>query len=1013
MGFFARAREMLGLTKLPDEQRALDISYDFSDRNEDHTWFSLDQAGRRAVDEGFDAPATVQRLLLKNLVDNDLAEEVDGGFSVPNEVIAGLDPEYKEVLNLPALFTGEIELRFEGTTASERFDAEITTSVSGQRRRLELDGPFVTPDKRTTYSVDLPLFTALVAIQQFRKAKQDGAAQEVDRVQLVFDLKQAQDSGLAINLGHLQDFNISKASSVGLAAERLSKGALSLKPVIEGLDPDSVLRKLHQTPRGAESALLREDRKFVILGKREVEALYEIADSNVIFAKNAEHFLRSPGTFLNGDLVDLDDFSSRVLGIGVINESKDPEAKQFSQEWFADDGRPYTPEILHSLVTSPEELEEAQEIIDEAHGHGEDLAVVQETVIDVSDKEQVRRTFAEVKAELEQPEPTDVEIAESTQSTVKIGIITEDVDEDIPDLTRRALAATLENDIDYSDLLRQPFPHQREGIEWMAGLMNESFQDSRVDMYRLSGALLADDMGLGKTYVTLVALREFMRLDVKYTGVSRPILGVLPVALLENWVSEVKQTFSESPFDEVVVLHGSTLDTYRARPGGETMASLEDLSDDLLIDPSQIRYALKVGTGHGASRLDKPRRLVLTTYDVLRQYQLSLASVDWGVAFFDEAQRVKEPTTQVTKAARAIKAGFTLMATGTPVENSLQNIFTLFDIAQPGLLGDWISFRKQWIPQSHGTEGTDLADIRLEKGRQLRQLIGPFMLRRTKEDELQNMPKKTIHSALTFTDAEDVEFNEWLAGPMSAMQEQLYDAVLADHKSSKSDKNNALQTLQRLREVSLHPDVHLNKESSWTAHRTSQETRHVMEESGRFIATLEALDRIKAADEKVIIFAINRKLQFALQLWMKALYGLDIHVVNGETKAAATSERDAHETRAARIKEFESQEGFNVIVMSPLAAGVGLTVVGANHVIHLERHWNPAKEAQATDRVYRIGQKKPVHVYLPVSKHSRLTSFDERLNELLLTKTDIKNAVMSPESADEKKALSPMSAILD
>lgn len=135
-------------------------------------------------------------------------------------------------------------------------------------------------------------------------------------------------------------------------------------------------------------------------------------------------------------------------------------------------------------------------------------------------------------------------------------------------------------------------------------------------------------------------------------------------------------------------------------------------------------------------------------------------------------------------------------------------------------------------------------------------------------------------------------------------------------------------------------------------------------------------------------------------------YGLNIHIINGDT--AAVQQKQDVLTRKTMIEQFEATVGFNIIIMSPVAAGVGLTVVGANHVIHVERHWNPAKEAQATDRVYRIGQQKDVYVHLPAALHPQFDSFDVHLDRLLNGKLMIKDAVVTPEPVDEKSMVASL-----
>jgi len=169
---------------------------------------------------------------------------------------------------------------------------------------------------------------------------------------------------------------------------------------------------------------------------------------------------------------------------------------------------------------------------------------------------------------------------------------------------------------------------------------------------------------------------------------------------------------------------------------------------------------------------------------------------------------------------------------------------------------------------------------------------------------------------------------------------------------------------------------------------------------------LKLLDEIRDKGEKVILFMMTKRLQRVLKLWLDQIYGLDIAVINGDTKAVATKAEEM--TRKKLISAFEAKSGFNVLVMSPVAAGVGLTVVGANHVVHLERHWNPAKEAQASDRVYRIGQKKEVFTHLPAVTHPQFDSFDVHLDRLLRGKLMLKDAVVTPEAVSESEMIHSM-----
>jgi SNF2 family DNA or RNA helicase len=202
-----------------------------------------------------------------------------------------------------------------------------------------------------------------------------------------------------------------------------------------------------------------------------------------------------------------------------------------------------------------------------------------------------------------------------------------------------------------------------------------------------------------------------------------------------------------------------------------------------------------------------------------------------------------------------------------------------------------------------------------------------------------------------------------------------------------------LLTLQDMKEVSEHPYLYDNT----LINRDSDE---LFESSARLQATIAFLDRIQAKNEKVIIFAERKDTQKMLQRICMDKYGIIPKIINGDTPTTAFSHKLS---RQAAIDDFQSQTGFNIIIMSPVAAGMGLNVTAANHVIHYSRHWNPAKENQATDRAYRIGQTKDVYVYYPMAVSSKFKSFDESLDELLSRKTSLATSTIFPTERVEVK----------
>jgi len=469
----------------------------------------------------------------------------------------------------------------------------------------------------------------------------------------------------------------------------------------------------------------------------------------------------------------------------------------------------------------------------------------------------------------------------------------------------------------------------------------------------------------------LAALAEARRVWVEPAD-RLPNLAVMPVALLENWLAEIESAFGSKlgPFEDVVVLQGSGLSDYRLRGAArETSASVDDLDEHGMVREDRIHASLRVGANWGDARLDRPGVLVLTTYETLRRYQVSLGSVSWGVVVLDEAQATKNPEILATRAAKALNARFKLLATGTPVENSLRDFWSLVDTAQPGLLGTWAQFQEAWVAPMEAATGAEHERL----GRALREAVGSFMLRRVKEDHLPDLPPKTVH-----------EYPQI----MPAAQVQAYDDVLSDHRARAGVKGAALKTLQQLAAVSLHPGL---IQGGLGADPVG------IEQSARTWVTVRViLDDVRSRDEKAIVFAKTKEMQRALALWLGSVYGRRVDIVNGDTAATGHGA-----TRMAKIRAFEAQPGFQVIIMSPLAVGVGLTVVGANHAIHLERHWNPAKEAQATDRIHRIGQRRDVHVHYPVALHPGVESFDLNLDRLLRSKIALKDAVVVPQEVTQ------------
>ncbi len=519
---------------------------------------------------------------------------------------------------------------------------------------------------------------------------------ETDNVRLIARLQSARrlaaeaddprlrDPAVTFRLGALDRFSTVTPERVGLTVEPQSDGSLVIEPDLgSGVDRSLLSSRWGQLDRQrtgasgstgssvgetAGGAVLRADETLVLLDPEVLSAVAAVRERPLIPAGEVDQFLQAPGSYFDPELVDLDlGFSVRVAGLGVIAPLSFAQASASGLDWFTAQSSVAGPEALIGAATLRDEQDAIEQSVAQAWEHDETVVAVAERLVDVSDHSRVddalaasRRRLAGLAVE-EASTPDSGPDASSPQVTVGMHIY--EAFDRADALRARALSAAAPVSVDYETLSRRPFPHQEVGIAWMTGMMHSALTSDADDPARIQGALLADDMGLGKTYMTLVALGEAQRAQKLGGQQALPTLAVMPVALLENWLEELVQTFGtdHGPFDDVVVLQGRGLDDYRMRGATrETAARLKDLDGDGMVRADRIHVALRVGSQWGEARLDRPGVLVLTTYETLRRYQVSLGIVDWGVVVFDEAQATKNPETLATRAAKGLKARFKL-----------------------------------------------------------------------------------------------------------------------------------------------------------------------------------------------------------------------------------------------------------------------------------------------------------------------------------------------------------------
>jgi SNF2 family DNA or RNA helicase len=343
--------------------------------------------------------------------------------------------------------------------------------------------------------------------------------------------------------------------------------------------------------------------------------------------------------------------------------------------------------------------------------------------------------------------------------------------------------------------------------------------------------------------------------------------------------------------------------------------------------------------------------VVLANYEAVSDYQLSFGAVSFAAVVLDEAQKIKSPKARMTHAVKGLNADFSLAMTGTPVENRLADLWCIADAVQPGALADLREFSARYEVEGGDVQGLRLQVWQEEDSTDARPKL---LLRRLKNEKLDGLPAKHEHLVKV---------------PMPPRQADAYQRALV--MKEMSGPEGTLGMIHALRRVSLHPSL-----IEGGVHASELK----VEDSARFMAMMNILDKVAPTGEKVLIFLESLDLQEAdqLPLLLQRRYGLAKApmVINGQVST---------EARQSRVDAFQRDVGFDVMLLSPKAGGVGLTLTAANHVIHLSRWWNPAVEDQCSDRVYRIGQTKPVHIYYPLAvlPDEEDFSFDVQLQMLM------------------------------
>jgi hypothetical protein len=375
-------------------------------------------------------------------------------------------------------------------------------------------------------------------------------------------------------------------------------------------------------------------------------------------------------------------------------------------------------------------------------------------------------------------------------------------------------------------------------------------------------------------------------------------------------------------------------------------------------------------------------RVILTNYETITNYQHSFArmTTHWSVIVTDEAQEYKTPSTKIAHVLKSLYPRLLRIAcTGTPVETRLLDVWNLFDFLQPGhLLNSATEFSKQYEaplnPNDSASAGPVLTQLkeRLHFGRP-----DAFLMRRDKTS-LRELPAKHEQPLLCH---------------LSPEQRRSHLEILRRAHAG-GEENHPLSLLHHLMRLTQHPALVPRFELP--------EVAEALARCPKLKTVLDCLRAIKAKHEKALIFTHILDMQQLLAKVINVEFGLHVAIINGATSRRGDT-RSGSQTRRAMVQRFREHPGFNVLVLSPDVAGIGLTLIEANHVIHYGRWWNPAKESQATDRAYRIGQTRDVHVYYPIATdpEGEFTTFDEKLNALIQRRRQLAQDFLTPMPGED------------
>lgn len=927
-----------------------------------------------------------------------LGDEMPGSLKISSDGIvmshrlaASLDGQTAQTLGLPPLVDLTLKTDVEGVLGSPNFRLRYEWQHHGKRQPVDRQGSILNP-KGKARRLPLWLMDAIEVADGFSHGQDDAGhwealakfRQALDPGVMVTDASAAARvsmtdflAGLEVRLADRfsiapteagDDFEVVPFSGQSIKAAGFADDATGVPEAAGELSGEALLtfqRRVRE--RGALPAFRLAPGSFLVIDRAAAPVLEtmarvqkEPASDRAAFVRNpraritqsVEDALRKAGRLdgLSPDaeeeaieaaagpaFVETQEFSERVVGIKVFEKAAQ-EIAAGSTTWLPEN---FAQKLAgHLAEMSDRDLASLRERVTRAMEAGEPSIPVGDVALPA--RQEALNLIDQARSARAVQHSTD-EHEVDVPKAGKAGPFVLDTLENTDELRWQAKLQPRRTAIGDKPPVTIQTPlkdHQVDSFDWQISTWKAG----------LPGILNADEQGLGKTLQTiafLAWLKEHMAKAID--GARGPVLVVAPTSLLQNWEQEVELHLRKPGLGHLVRLYGGS--TQARKLSGASGRDTD--TGEAKLDLEFLEEAVAEGRAH--------RFWVLTTYTTLCNYQHSLQRIRFSAVVFDEIQTLKNHASLRAKSGRSVNADFRIGLTGTPIENHVGDLWSIMDILGCDMLGTLDAFRQRYAATDKGT----MADLHARVFKPVGALP-PLGQRRLKQDVARDLlPKqRRIHPRL-------------MPPPQEAHYE---DAKL---KLARGGLGAALKALHHIRSVSVHPALH-----------AASDDAGFINVSARLQATFDILRDIERRQERALVFIEHRQMQYRFIELARSEFNLNrIDLINGDTPIP---QRQAIVNRFQR--HLDSDEGFDLLVLGPKAAGTGLTLTAATHVIHLSRWWNPAVEEQCNDRTHRIGQKQRVTVHVPMAIHGgyREHSFDCLLQSLMQRKRNLAQAALWP-----------------